>query len=73
MLVRLRKAYPIGYSIQLTNGNPMREQQLIAAAAVSFEDALGLALGTAKDNKAPLWLDPACVEKLADQVFPVEV
>ena len=73
MLVRLRTAYPIGYSIQLTNGNPMREQVLQSVSAVSFEDAIGLALGTAKDSKAQLWLDPDCVAKLADQIFPIEV
>lgn len=73
MLVRIRKAYPVGYSIQVTNGNPMREQILQSVSAVSFEDAIGLAMGAAKDNKAQLWLDPDCVVKLAEQMFPVEV
>jgi hypothetical protein len=51
----------------------MREQVLQSVSAVSFEDAIGLALGTAKDSKAQLWLDPDCVAKLADQIFPIEV
>ena len=73
MLVRLRTAYPLGYSIQVTNGNPMREQVLQSVSVVSFEDAIGLALGTAKDSKAQLWLDPDCTVKLAEQMFSIEV
>lgn len=73
MLVRIRKAYPIGYSIQVTNGNPMREQVIQSVSAVDFQDAIGLGLGAAKDVQAQLWLDPDCVVKLAEQMFPVEV
>jgi hypothetical protein len=51
----------------------MREQVLQSVSVVSFEDAIGLALGTAKDSKAQLWLDPDCTVKLAEQMFSIEV